>query len=234
VLWLLSPPVRPVGLYATPSSLPEILAVVVALLVGVIGPIVLWRNTGRTIAAEEVRQANALAAERDRLAATLEAEEKRHRDQLTFEREETDLSELRRILDALAEALFTIQNTVEQLTTMMMLDAEHPTDVRESSTAGHYDEAQKQLYVEERRVARHVERLRLRLGDEGSQLVKLATEIRDRAGTVRLASMGIAIDTAENVDVEVSDVKRLRGLFTEEAWRFTIARLDTPRQKSSV
>jgi DNA-binding PadR family transcriptional regulator len=73
----------------------------VALVVGVIGPIVLWKNTGRTI-----------SAERAGLAATLEAENERLRERLSFERGETDRAELRRILDELAEYLFALDQAV--------------------------------------------------------------------------------------------------------------------------
>jgi hypothetical protein len=68
---------------ATGSNTVAIVAIAVTGLIGVVGPIVtgifLWRNTGRTIAAEEDRQSKALAEERGRLRDTLAAEEKRAR-----------------------------------------------------------------------------------------------------------------------------------------------------------
>lgn len=65
------------------SNTVAIVAIAVTGLVGVVSPIVtgifLWRNTGRTIAAEEGRQGKALDEERKRLGDTLAAEEKRAR-----------------------------------------------------------------------------------------------------------------------------------------------------------
>ena len=68
---------------ATASNTVAIVAIAVTGLIGVVGPIVtgifLWRNTGRTIAAEEERQSKALAEERGRLRDTLATEERRMR-----------------------------------------------------------------------------------------------------------------------------------------------------------
>ena len=58
MLWQLLAAARPVNVY-TSSSTVAVLAIVAAVVVGVVSPIVtgwfLWRNTGRTIEAEQVR-----------------------------------------------------------------------------------------------------------------------------------------------------------------------------------
>ncbi len=121
-----------------------------------------------------------------RLRAQLYAEDKRHRDALSFRRGETDRAELRTILDAIGEHLNLMLDAVgEVISTAEVLAMEEDDPEHEEYWTERLDERSYRLREETDDVANHTQRLRLRLGPEGQPLVQSADHARMYAAAIR-------------------------------------------------
>lgn len=121
-----------------------------------------------------------------RLRAQLYAEDKRHRDELKFQRGETDRAELRTILDAIGEHLNLMLDAVgEVISTASVLDMAEDDPEHEEYWTDWLDERTEELRRETDEVANHAQRLRLRLGPEGDSLVASAEYARMYAAAIR-------------------------------------------------
>jgi len=191
----------------------------VALLIGLVGPIILWANTGKT-----------LEAERKRLDATLEAEDKRHRDQLSFDRGQTDRAEMRRILDALAEHLFLMIEEVAA--TIPRVEYRSGDDDVDEDLAAIWRrelrEGEVRLQAELDEIARQVQRADLRLGSEGQPIRELALRMRQQGqmvGVLLSGFGGVKADDLAGARVAQARLGPLVGEFLTEALKFTAAQL---------
>ncbi|MGP0048355.1 MAG: hypothetical protein ACLPZR_05825 [Solirubrobacteraceae bacterium] len=206
------------------STTIALVAIIAGAFVGVLGPAVggvfLWLNTGRTI-----------AAERHRLTATLQAQDKLHRDQIAFVSGETDLAELRGILDALAERLFALDHHVRTASVVFgtMLDAVEP----DPDLARELDRAMTDLREAISTLGDPLERLNLRIGADGRVLCELARNARLRAYDAAVwARKEVITDNYAALRTQACELAKLREQFTAEALKFTEARLHKPRASS--
>jgi hypothetical protein len=114
---------------SSPSGVSDkvaIAALIITAVAGSVGSIILYMNTGRTIAAEEARQAKALEAETQRQAQQLGAEAERLRLQLAHDRQLHDLAELRAVLDEAVQNAETAKNCFLDLKRVTIRDAYDP------------------------------------------------------------------------------------------------------------
>lgn len=202
------------------SDTVAIIALILTGLAGLISALVLHVNTGRTIKAER-------CARKD----TLKSEEKRHDDQLAFQRGETDRAELRRIIDTLATQLFMADEALNDLWavggTMRIFGADPDLQAK-------LGDALARIRVAYESSGATLERLDLRLGLEGDTLVTLAGAMRRSAEDARMVvedKRGTR-DVVDRVRVYVdgdgdklSSMVQRRLAFTSEARKFTGAHL---------
>jgi hypothetical protein len=242
MLFPLAAPVRPVSVY-TSSSTVEIIAIAAAVVAGILAPTVagifLWKNTGRTIRAEETRQTNALEAERGRLAATLtaedhrltltlEAENHRLRERFSFERGETDRRELRGILDTLAEHLFALDAAVSTTNGVAanLVQSDREDEVVSDYYCKRLDELHAEITKASKVAGDQIARLELRLGPDGQPLVHRATLLRMEAiGVGHYVGNDISDETVEKIAAGRTKISDLRRRFTADTLQFTEARL---------
>jgi hypothetical protein len=202
------------------SSTVAILALVAAIVAAVVGPIVagvfLLRNTRRT----------------------LDAEDRRLRRRLAFERAQTDRTEVRQLLDALADLLYEIDRQtasyeyVSDQVVHRVSDSARPGQAweeredRARETLRSISERVEELY---RAAINQLERLRLRLGDEGAALVSLAVETYDAGvdSIMLIESMNSFEKLHDHAAALRPTIAEKRSAFTVEALKFTAARLDS-------
>jgi hypothetical protein len=195
---------------AASSNTVAIVTVIVAGIVGVFGPIVagafLWLTTGRTIRAER----------------------ERHRDELSFQERETDLAELRRILDALAEHVFAIKEGVDAvIRAAEWRRAEDRPELHEMWERRQRESAQR-LETALEKAAQEIQRVTLRLGSEVDPLVRAAVLVRHTGTGVHLRLFGVTSPEAASIEAaerERDTLKPLVDRFATEARKFTAARL---------
>jgi hypothetical protein len=154
-----------------------------------------------------------------RLRAQLYAEDKRHRDQLSFQRAETDRAELRQILDALAEHMHGIRDAARGVVSMGEEVLEEEGTEEQDYWQKRLDEYAKQLANEGDAAARQIQRLRLRLGSEGSSLILSAEVARGYAQSVQWAL------TLRSVPPDLQAAKDARDKLNSQADRFFAAAL---------
>ena len=164
-----------------------------------------------------------------RLTAQLRAEDQRQQDRLSFERGETDRSELRRILDTLAEHVLGLHEGVGQLNAAAanLVEDDDP-DLRDYRK-DRLQEIAGEIREHSRAAGDQIERLGLRLGPEGARLVQYATFLRLRSSTVGdFVLQGVTDESVERIAVEREEIRGLREKFMAEALKFTEARLHKP------
>ncbi len=205
----------------TSSSTVELVAVIVALLVGVAGPIVLWKNTNRTIRAEH-----------DRLTNTLRAEDRRLQARLSFERSERDRAELREILDSISKYLYDISRSVQaakQIAEGVAVDQSASVDP---------ERVLERLNASRRKPTSLITQPSIRrndcTGDSEITARKLyrrhmpqSPKCTLRGEELRAASLDTAI--AERIDVALRDVWAAERQLSIEAFRFTRTWLPEPQ-----
>lgn len=192
----------------------------VALVIGIGGPSVLWKNTNRTIRAEEERQAKALSAARGRLAATLAAESRRLQERLSFERGETDRAELRQILDNVAKQLLALDEAVGSVNAVVagIVDEDPEDPVARSYREERLNELSARIRDASNAAGDEIERVRLRLGPDGDRLVQRAILLRMRSVGVRDHGSGqITHEKVEKIAAERTAIIQLRRKFTGDA-----------------
>ncbi len=163
-----------------------------------------------------------------RLRAQLYAEDKRHRDRLSFERGETDRRELRGILDALAAHMFGIREApIEAITTARAyVDPANANRADREFLRERLERRLKRLDVESDGVADQTQRLRLRLGAEAQALIRAAD-------LARLNAVGIGHHLSpwgQEPDVDDAAASREKVVeytdrFFDDALALTIAQL---------
>lgn len=176
----------------------------------------------------------AVTAQR-RLQAQLASEERRHRDQLRFERGEADRAELRSIIDALAERLFGLADAARSMASDMKVESQFWREEKRDEAEKRRVEANDRIRVARDRITEHIERLRLRLGDEGAELVKFATDARAQAVLMWVAPRKLPVD-AEELTKLTGRSERIRTAyraFIAEAFRYTRAELSRPDTAAS-
>jgi hypothetical protein len=143
-----------------------LIAATAALLGAVIAARTASTRQKEQLAHEERRQTKALSAEKERHDATLSAEHQRHEATLRHEERQQDLEEMRRVLDDTLEAIAQVDAAKE-----VALRTWHALCDQANEPAGPHvgQELTDQLYVMHaatNRVAIHVNRLALRIGDD--------------------------------------------------------------------
>lgn len=195
----------------------------VSLLVAVAGGTFLLRSTKNTITAEADRQREAL------------------KEQFRQQSHETDLEEVRRILDAIASGMFAlwalVNESYEILGTFVIPNAMKQAMLH--NYGEHLHDIARTISRESRGVADQVERLRLRLGRDGDDLISLATKVREQSdglGNQLLADALFYEDPAgpeELISQQFAAVRDGRQEFTDAALVFTRARLRKPEADSA-
>ena len=197
---------------AANSNTVAIVTIIVAGIVGVVGPVVtgvfLWLTTGRTISAER----------------------ERHRDELSFQRGETDLAELRKILDALAEHVFAIKEGVDDVVRAAQWREEERAAELKDLWENRHEEGTLRLATELDQAAQQIQRARLRLGSSADPVARAAALIRHHGEDVRLRLPGGLPPDAWRGNLEAAQhtQKDLAGLvdeFVTRARKFSAARL---------
>ncbi len=217
------------------SNTLALVAIVVSGLVAIASPIVagifLSRSTARMIAAEGRRQTKALEEERARLAAAFEAEDRRHREQLAFERGETDRAELRTILDALAEHLHAVVDVIQRAAVLadQWRDDGDPTGFRHARL----DELGERIASSHDALTRDIERVRLRLGSGAERLLLFAQMVRQEGSLLRWTGPEFDRAALARLATRLTAVEELLAAFRKEALRFTRAELHERPQDES-
>ncbi len=202
------------------SSTVAIVAIIAGAAAAILGPAVggyfLWSSTGRTIKAEH-----------QRLVATLEAEDRRLREQLSFQRGETDRAELRGILDAVTEQFLAMNDAVEEGRTQWGVKGLLSTEpVAAENWKREARELSERIIDARSAVGDQVERLRLRLGAGGENLVRFVSDARQCSFDIAYSLNGvIGAASPEWVSASGRHIDELRGKFIYEARRFTEAQL---------
>jgi hypothetical protein len=204
------------------DSTPAILTIIGAILVAVIAA-----------GTAQWRLRTQLAAERTRLEKQLEAEGQTHRNQLSFERGETDRRELRSILDNLTQHLYALQDATSDVVALAASVAERWDDRPDADSWRKRSEPIFQRMSNEGdQVSRQQQRVRLRLGESGVQLAELAHRARIEAIDVRLQLTGSSppwtAEKFEAVDKGRIQLNERFARFQIEALRFTRAELHEP------
>lgn len=181
----------------------------------------------------QLRLRTQLAAEEARLVKQLEAEDKRHLDQLAFQRGETDREELRRILDDLAQHVFALQEASSDAVAAAQTAAANWDEENANLDywRARFESISERIDTEVDKASRQIERVRLRLGDSGMRLVELAHLIRMRASSVGYAFIRDPPWTPKKLAEAEDSRKRLNELcatFSAEALKFTRAELHQP------
>jgi hypothetical protein len=163
-----------------------------------------------------------------RLRAHLGSEERRHREQLEFDRAETDRAELRRILDDLAKQLLIVENaaTAGRAKLAIAADADLASD-----DPGHYPTWDDQIDRFADELVGQIQRLSLRLGPEGSDLVRLATKVRTDAVRIWIALLDEGTPPGKRLENVTRSRERIVGAnneFVKQAVVYTQAQLLTP------
>jgi hypothetical protein len=168
-----------------------------------------------------------LSAEANRLTKQLEAEDQRHREQLSFERGETDRAELRSILDALAKHLFQLREAVSGLiaTVQNMLEDDEGDGIDADYRKERLESRRERIGSEDDEIVRQIQRLSLRLGNEGDVLARKATMMRLHANSVRWATKQPSTEELAKAVSAREQLNKLGPEFISEALKFTSARL---------
>lgn len=150
-------------------------------------------------------------------------------DQLAFERGQTDRAELRILIDRLADCLLKLRDAVALATThaAMSIDNAFSTEDRRESQTSLFESLPR---IQQAVVATsdQVERLRLRLGADGANLVALATSAAEVGSRLRDIPSRLDRDEVEYMAAAHTKIGEIREHFMTEALRFTAAELDSP------
>jgi hypothetical protein len=202
------------------ASTATIVAIAAAFTAPVVTGLFLLRNTGRT-----------LRAERERLDATLAAEDKRLAERLAFERAQTDRGELREILDAIAGEL----STLNQLSREVWEYAHARYSALQAGSLNEYDAAHREanealddsLHAAAEVASDHIERLHLRLGHEAQDLLQGADRAHHHARHMPFrASQAINVEGMQFINGEVRLISEFRHSYMAQALKLARARLD--------
>ena len=180
------------------------------------------------------RLSQELGAAKARLALQLSSEDERHRDDLAFQRGETDRGEVRSILDSLAAHLFEMEDAAREAraAALFLVEDDDVADLADWQRERLRDWQRERLESRRDRldseaeaVVRDMQRLNLRLGKDGELLVRTATLMRVHATSVHMHTFRPNPESLEQVRADVDELHKLATRFTEHALPFTKAEL---------
>jgi hypothetical protein len=172
-----------------------------------------------------------------RLNRRLDAELQRHREQLAFNRGETDRAEVRELIDGLAEQLGLLSEAADDARTAVHVLADDWNEDDGPIAHKSLQDAREALEHQVAGMVLRLQKLRLRLGDESKDLVELASRARGEAMT--LVAELMIFDPRRGTDLpridrERNRVRKLVGEFMESARRYTQAQLVRPSATPSA
>jgi hypothetical protein len=172
----------------------------------------------------------AVTAEK-RLKAQLASEERRHRNQMEFDRGETDRAELRRIVDGLAKQLLIVQDVAGSaravISTSTMLRSIDNPDLLASEKA-RWKATRDRLRDATDALSGYIQQLNLRLGPEAETLVELASATGDATDVIwiNLAREPPTVDGAKDEIGKAYDkITKANREFVQAAHAYMQARL---------
>ena len=157
------------------------------------------------------------------------AETKRLRDQLAFQRWETDRQELRSILDALAADLAALPDVLLAIEAWLIFQHastnEHDSEGA-ARAANERAQAMRELVAKQNSAVRGIERARLRLDDDGADLLALARTMVDHC---RKAVVPWTTVSEANLERVSSELWKQYDAFVKATLAFTAAKVYSPR-----